>query len=205
MGLFGSAGLKSAASSVAQIVAALVGQDIVARAITLTGATPVTAANGPISGQKFTQTGGTGPGYSSAVNAGQYAFFDANINGGIASGTNILTLQVAGANAFQLGASAAIVGAGLALAFTSYTDDSATPGNRTVNSARGKNAFAIGSPTVTITNSFVTVNSQVLVSLEFADATLNTIRTVIPGAGSFVVTGNANATAATKFSWLVIN
>lgn len=88
---------------------------------------------------------------------------------------------------------------------SSYTDDSATPGNRTVNNVRGKNAFAIGAATCTITNSFVTANSQVLVSLEFADATLNTIRTVIPAAGSFVVTGNANATAATKFSWTVIN
>lgn len=36
MGLFGSAGLKSAASSVASVIASLVGQDIVARSITLT-------------------------------------------------------------------------------------------------------------------------------------------------------------------------
>lgn len=88
---------------------------------------------------------------------------------------------------------------------TNYIDDSGATGNRTVNRMRGKNAFAIGAAAVTITNSLVTANSTVLVSLEFIDATLTTILTVIPGAGSFVVTANANATAATKFSWVVIN
>ena len=88
---------------------------------------------------------------------------------------------------------------------TNYVDDSATAGNRTVNRSRGKNAFAIGAAAVTVTNSLVTANSQVICTLEFIDATLTTILTCIPAAGSFVVTGNANATAATKFSWVVIN
>ena len=91
------------------------------------------------------------------------------------------------------------------LRVTNYIDDSATTGNRTVNRARGKNAFAIGAAAVTITNNLCFANSQVLCSLEFIDATLTTILTVIPAAGSFVVTGNANATAATRFSWVVIN
>lgn len=91
------------------------------------------------------------------------------------------------------------------LRLTSYTDDSATPGNRTVNKLRGKNSFAIGANAVTVTNSLVTANSQVVATLEFVDATLTTILTVIPAAGSFVITANANATAATKFSWCVIN
>lgn len=91
------------------------------------------------------------------------------------------------------------------LRLTGYTDDSATTGNRTVNKSRGKNSFAIGAAAVTVTNSLVTANSQVVCSLEFVDATLTTILTAIPGSGSFVVTGNANATAATKFSWVVIN
>lgn len=94
---------------------------------------------------------------------------------------------------------------GVELRMTNYLDDSATPGNRTVNTTRGKNAFAIGAAAVTVTNSKVTANSQVVATLEFIDATLTTILTVIPGAGSFVITGNANATAATKFSWTVIN
>jgi hypothetical protein len=90
------------------------------------------------------------------------------------------------------------------LALDNYTDDSANPGNRTVNKARGKSAFAAGAAAVTITNSLVTANSQVMCTLEFADATLTQILRVIPGAGSFVVTGNANATANTKFSWWVL-
>lgn len=94
---------------------------------------------------------------------------------------------------------------GTNLRVTSYTDDSANAGNRTVNSLRGKNSFAIGAAAVTVTNNLVTANSQVVCTLEFVDATLTTILTCIAGSGSFVVTGNANATAATKFSWVVIN
>jgi hypothetical protein len=89
---------------------------------------------------------------------------------------------------------------------TNYIDDSATPGDRTVNRMRGKNAFAIAATTCTITNNLVTANSQVIVNIEFGDATLTTLLRVIPGNGSFVVTaGPAGATAATKFSWVVIN
>lgn len=91
------------------------------------------------------------------------------------------------------------------LRVTNYTDDSATAGNRTVNRARGKNSFAIGAAAVTVTNNLVTANSQVVCSLEFVDATLTQILTVIPNGSGFTVTGNANATAATKFSWLVVN
>lgn len=88
---------------------------------------------------------------------------------------------------------------------TSYVNDAATAGNRTVNAMRGKNSIAIGASAVTITNSLVTTASQIIVTLEFIDATLTTILTVVPGSGSFVVTGNANATAATQIGWVVIN
>lgn len=85
------------------------------------------------------------------------------------------------------------------------TDSSGTPGNVTINKPAGKFAVAIGASTVTVTNSLVTAASHVFCQLQFADATLNEIRTVIPGAGSFVFTGNANATAATKVAFVVIN
>lgn len=91
------------------------------------------------------------------------------------------------------------------LRVTNYLDDSATAGARTVNRARGKNAIAIGAATCVVTNSLVTANSQVLCCLEFVDATATTILSVVPGAGSFTLTVNANATAATKFGWTVIN
>ena len=91
------------------------------------------------------------------------------------------------------------------LRVTNYIDDSATAGARTVNRSRGKNAIALGAASVVITNSLVTVNSQIICNLEFVDATLTFIKAVIPAAGSFTITGNANAAADTKFSWLVIN
>lgn len=91
------------------------------------------------------------------------------------------------------------------LRLTNYIDDSATAGARTVNRQRGKNAFAIGAASVVITNSLVTANSQVVCTLEFIDATLTTLLSCVPGAGSFTLTANATATAATKFSWYVVN
>ena len=92
------------------------------------------------------------------------------------------------------------------LALSSYTDDSATPGNRTVNTVRGKNAVAIGATTCVITNSFVTANSQIIVTLDETDATGLYIRAVAPTAGSFTLTiGPAAVTADTTFSWVVIN
>lgn len=85
------------------------------------------------------------------------------------------------------------------------TDSSATPGNVTNNTPRGRAAFAIGGSAVTVTSSLVTAASTVLVTLETVDTTLTEIRTVVPAAGSFTVTGNAAATGVTKFSWLVVN
>ena len=84
------------------------------------------------------------------------------------------------------------------------TDISGTPGNGTVSQLAGKAAFAAAASTITITNTLVTAASTVICMMEGADATLTSILRVVPGAGSFVVTGNAAATAATKFSFLVI-
>lgn len=88
---------------------------------------------------------------------------------------------------------------------TSYTNDAANAGNRTVNAMRGKSSIAAAAAAVTITNNLVTTASQIIVTLEFVDATLTQILTVVPGAGSFVVTGNAAATANTQIGWVVIN
>ena len=86
-----------------------------------------------------------------------------------------------------------------------YTDSSGTPGNVTNNSPRGRAAFAAASATVTVTSSLVTATSSVFVQRETADATLTTILSVVPAAGSFTVTGNAAATGTTKFSFFVVN
>lgn len=83
-------------------------------------------------------------------------------------------------------------------------DESGTPGAATINKAVGKAAIAIGAASVTITNSLVTASSIVLVTAIDQDATAVNL-TAAPGSGSFVVTAAGVATAATKFSFLVIN
>lgn len=88
--------------------------------------------------------------------------------------------------------------------FSSFTDSSATPGAATINKTTGRAAIAAAASSVVITNDKVTANSIILVQLETADATLTRV-IVTPGAGSFTVTGNAAATATTKFSFVVIN
>jgi hypothetical protein len=84
------------------------------------------------------------------------------------------------------------------------TDNSGTPGNTTINKLSGKAAIALGAAACTVTNSTVTAASRVMVTALDLDATLKEFKAV-PAAGSFTVTGNANATAAWKFSFLVIN
>lgn len=85
-----------------------------------------------------------------------------------------------------------------------FADSSGAPGNATNNNPSGRAAFAAAGSTVVITSSLVTAASVVQVSLEGSDATLTSIRAQ-PAAGSFTVTGNAAATATTKFSWVIFN
>jgi hypothetical protein len=86
-----------------------------------------------------------------------------------------------------------------------YTDNSGTPGNTTINTPSGRAAIAAAGTACTVTSSCTTATSKVHVCLESADATLTFIKQVVPGAGSFVVTGNAGATGNCKFSFLVFN
>jgi len=86
-----------------------------------------------------------------------------------------------------------------------FVDTSATPGNATINSDRGRAAFASGTSSVTITSSYVSANSIVLVHMQTADATLTLPLTVSCTAGSFTVTGNSNATGTPAFNFVVFN
>jgi len=85
------------------------------------------------------------------------------------------------------------------------TDSSSTPGSVTINSPTGQFAVAAGSASATVTNSSVSATSVVLCVIQSADATLTGIVSVVPSAGSFVFTGNANATAACKVGFIVVN
>jgi|CXWL01.1.fsa_nt_gi hypothetical protein len=109
----------------------------------------------------------------------------------IAAFTNSANITVAGVNedgAVDIG---------------SFTDDSATTGNRTVNKQCGINAFAAAATAITITNSYVTAATAVLCTLNTNDATA-TLKNCATAAGSFTATITAGATGTTKLAWCVV-
>jgi hypothetical protein len=220
-------GLQSGSTSVASILASLVGQDVVARSFSASQASGSDAFKATVNGARWHIGAGASDYFSSdgttitsaapfkavgligavPANSENLKLTDTTNTQSFKLIVNNTTLTIYDTNTaavavFTLGGATSLAGS---LTLSSYTDDSATPGNRTVNKVRGKNAIAIGAATCVITNSFVTANSQVLCTLEFADATATTILSCIPGAGSFTLTVNAAATAATKFSWVVLN
>lgn len=85
-----------------------------------------------------------------------------------------------------------------------YTN-SPTIGAVAINKPAGSGNIAAAAASCVVTNNLVTANSLVIAWLMGIDATLTSIKSIVPGAGSFTVTGNANATANTKFGFLVIN
>lgn len=87
-----------------------------------------------------------------------------------------------------------------------FTDASGTPGAATINTARGRVAFAAGVATVVVTNSLVTATSMVIATLRAPDTGLTSILRVLPAAGSFTITANAASTGtAAQADFLVIN
>lgn len=90
----------------------------------------------------------------------------------------------------------------LALALQ-YTHASVA-GAQTINKPTGSVKIAAGASSVVVTNSLVSAESIVIPVLMGTDATLTSILKCIPAAGSFTITGNANATAAVKVGFLVI-
>lgn len=85
-----------------------------------------------------------------------------------------------------------------------FTDTSGTPGNATINTARGRFSFVAVTSAVTITNNTVSTSSTVLLSLGGTDATLTSVRVTCSG-GSFLVTGNANSAGAPPCDFVVVN
>jgi len=86
-----------------------------------------------------------------------------------------------------------------------YTDNSGTPGNTTINTPSGRAAIAASASACVVTNSSVLTTSKIFITLKSADTTLTSIRVTAQSAGSFTVTGNAAATAAAPFDFLVVN
>ncbi len=82
--------------------------------------------------------------------------------------------------------------------------NTATVGAVTINKACGKAIIASGASSVTVTNSLVTANSQVLCTIA-SDDTTAILKNAVPGTGSFVVKTTAAVTADCKVSFLVLN
>lgn len=120
--------------------------------------------------------------------------------------------EICAAQSFRIGgainAGALTVATGAQLAFEGVakiaapiTDDTATPGNRTIHKLCGKNAIAAAGTAAVITNSLV-LDANAVFSVAFLDTDATcTVLKYAPAAGSVTFTCNAAATAATKFSW----
>lgn len=126
------------------------------------------------------------------------------------AGANLPTATVAGAA--SIGGALTVAGATTLAAVsatslaTFFTNSTATPGNVTNNSARGRVAFAAGASTVVVTSSLVTANSMIIATLRAADGSLTSILRVLSIAGSFTITANAASTGtAAQADFLVIN
>ena len=79
-----------------------------------------------------------------------------------------------------------------------------TTGNQTINKSVGTVNIAAAGTTVTVTNSLVTTSSIVLAVIRTNDSTA-TLKNVVPGSGSFVITLTAAATAEVSIGFVVIN
>jgi hypothetical protein len=139
---------------------------------------------------------GTSAQQASVINGTSGIAFRFTNAGAPPTGGIVASFEAGGVNALQ------VVNNGKLL--LPSTDSSGTPGAATINKPSGKSAIAAGASSVVITNSVVTAASEVIVTPLDLDATLTSYKAV-PAAGSFTVTGNANATAAWKFSWWVLN
>lgn len=88
---------------------------------------------------------------------------------------------------------------------TRFTGNSTgTPGAATLNTPIGRSTIAAGASSIVITNNRCTTSSVVHAVLQASDATLTQVLRVVPGAGSFTIVGNANATANTAVGWSIV-
>lgn len=79
-----------------------------------------------------------------------------------------------------------------------------TTGNQVINQPTGTVNFAAAATAITVTNSLVSATSIVLAVVRTNDTTA-IIKNVVPGAGSFIITLDAAATAETSVGFVVFN
>lgn len=91
------------------------------------------------------------------------------------------------------------------MSLTATNTPAGTTGNQTINKASGTVNIAAAGTTVTVTNSLVTTASLIFCQLRTNDTTATGIKSVVPGAGSFVITLTAAATAEVSIGFHCIN
>lgn len=100
---------------------------------------------------------------------------------------------------------APIVVGGLGLRMSFIDTPIGTTGNRTINSLSGTIVVAAGSPTVALTNNNIGAGTQVHAVILTNDATFNAIDSIVIAGSVATIRGPANATAATKIGWFLVN
>jgi hypothetical protein len=88
------------------------------------------------------------------------------------------------------------------LASQNFNDTSATPGNATINSARGRVSAAAGATSLVVTSSLCQATSYIGTNISTNDATA-VIKSVVPSAGSFTINLVA-PTAQTNIDFIVL-
>jgi hypothetical protein len=79
-----------------------------------------------------------------------------------------------------------------------------TTGNQTINKAAGTVNIAAAGTSVTVTSNKCTTSSLVFAVIRTNDSTA-TIKNVVPGSGSFVITLGAAATGEVSIGWWILN
>ena len=88
-------------------------------------------------------------------------------------------------------------------AATNFNDTSATPGNATINSARGRFSVAAAATSCTITNAQCKTTSYVNINVSTNDATC-VVKNIVPSNGSFTV-NLVGATAQTNLDFILLS
>ncbi len=131
-------------------------------------------------------------------------FFEATSNG-----TNKISITVPTAlsadatNTLNSNTGTILVGSGKQV-YDSTITPAGTNGAQTINKPSGTVNFAAGATSLVVTNSLCSANSLVFAVVRANDATA-IIKNVVPAAGSFTITLNAAATAATSIGFFIIN
>lgn len=122
-----------------------------------------------------------------------------------AGGASAATIGAAGTNCSltltPTGTGAVSVAAGFGVSFAGKCDSTGSPGAATCDQGAGRAAIAASAATITITDALVASTSIVVANLQANDGTCTSIKHVVPGSGSFVITTNAACTGNTNVAW----